>query len=175
MARPGKKGARVSPALIALWPKFASYMVTFVSLGFFWVGHHIMYHAIRRADRTVLWLNIFFFMFVSLLPFSTSLLNAFPQAFIAPLFFGANLAVIGWILFFQWSYVNSQPDMLADFVIAEYRKTVSARMLIVPVATTLTVVFCFWSVGISLAIYLLLLPLYMLPGKLGAPNPEVWR
>jgi hypothetical protein len=26
---------------------------------------------------------------------------------------------------------------------------------------------CFWSVGISLTIYLLLLPLYMLPGKLG--------
>jgi uncharacterized membrane protein len=77
-------------------------------------------------------------MFVSLLPFSTSLLNAFPQAFIAPLFFGANLAVIGWIPFFQWTYVNSQPDMLADFVSAEYRKTVSARMLIVPVATTLT-------------------------------------
>jgi uncharacterized membrane protein len=97
-----------------------------------------MYHAIRRADRILLWLNIFFFMFVSLLPFSTSLLNAFPQAFIAPLFFGANLAVSGWIPFFQWTYVNSQPDMLADFVSAEYRKTVSARMLIVPVATTLT-------------------------------------
>jgi uncharacterized membrane protein len=144
-----------------------SYLVTFVSLGFFWVGHHIMYHAIRRADRTLLWLNIFFFMFVSLLPFSTSVLNFFPQAFIAPLFFGANLAVIGWILFFQWSYANSQPDMLADFVSAEYRKTVRSRMLIVPAATTLTAVICFWSVGISLAIYLLLLPLYMLPGKLG--------
>ena len=166
---------QVAPALIALWPKFASYMVTFVSLGFFWVAHHIMYHAIRRADRTVLWLNIFFFMFVSLLPFSTRLLNAFPQAFIAPLFFGANLAVIGWILFFQWSYVNSQPDMLADFVIAEYRKTVSARMLIVPVATTLTVVFCFWSVGISLAIYLLLLPLYMLPEKLGGAKSHGFK
>src|SRR5215813_3320888 len=62
--------------------------------------------------------------------------------------------------------------MLADFVSAEYRKTVSARMLIVPVAATLTAVFCFWSVGIRLAIYLLLLPLYMLPGKLGALNPR---
>jgi uncharacterized membrane protein len=163
---PDAPNVEVAPALIALWPKFASYLVTFVSLGFFWVGHHIMYHSIRRADRTLLWLNIFFFMFVSLLPFSTSLLNAFPQAFVAPLFFGANLAVIGWILFFQWSYANSQPDMLADFVSAEYRTTVSARMLIVPVATTLTAVFCFWSVGISLAIYLLLLPLYLLPGKL---------
>jgi uncharacterized membrane protein len=104
----------VAPALLALWPKFVSYTVTFVSLGFFWVGHHVMYHAIRRADRTLLWLNIFFFMFVSLLPFSTGVLNAFSEAFIAPLFFGANLAIIGWLLFFQWSYANSQPDMLAD-------------------------------------------------------------
>jgi len=165
----------VAPALLSLWPKFVSYLVTFVSLGFFWVGHHIMYHAIRRADRTLLWLNIFFFMFVSLLPFSTSVLNAFSEAFIAPLFFGANLAIIGWILFFQWSYANSQPDMLADFVSAEYRKTVSSRMLIVPVATTLTVFICFWSVGISLAIYLLLLPLYMLPGKLGGSKSQGFK
>jgi hypothetical protein len=47
-------------------------------------------------------------------------------------------------------------------------------MLIIPLATTLTAVFCFWSVGISLAIYLLLLPLYMLPGKLGgAQSPAL--
>jgi uncharacterized membrane protein len=165
----------VAPALLTLWPKFLSYIVTFVSLGFFWVGHHIMYHAIRRADRTLLWLNIFYFMFVSLLPFSTSVLNAFPEAFVAPLFFGANLAIIGWILFFQWSYANSQPDMLADFVSAEYRTTVRSRMLIVPVATTLTVFICFWSVGISLAIYLLLLPLYMLPAKLEDAKSEGFK
>ncbi len=68
--------------------------------------------------------------------------------------------------FFQWQYANSQPDMLANFVTTQYRTTVRSRMLIVPMATTLTVFICFWSVGISLAIYLLLLPLYMLPGKL---------
>ena len=163
---PNASNVEVVPALVTLWPKFASYIVTFISLGFFWVGHHIMYHAIRRADRTLLWLNIFFFMFVSLLPFSTSILNAFSEAFIAPLFFGTNLAIIGWILFFQWQYASSQPDMLASFVTAEYCNTVRSRMLIVPAATTLTVFICFWSTGISLAIYLLLLPLYMLPGKL---------
>lgn len=165
---PTAPNVEVTPALLALWPKFVSYLVTFVSLGVFWIGHHIMYHAIRRADRTLLWLNIFFFMFVSLLPFSTSFLNAFPRAFIAPFFFGANLAVIGWLLFFQWIYVNSQPDMLAGFVSAEYRSAVTFRMLMVPVATTLTAFICFWSVGISLAIYLLLLPLYMLPGTFAA-------
>ncbi|HJU60429.1 MAG TPA: TMEM175 family protein [Candidatus Binatia bacterium] len=172
---PDAPNVEVAPALIALWPKFVSYLVTFVSLGFFWIGHHIMYHVIRRTDRILLWLNIFFFMFVSLLPFSTSVLNAFSEAFIAPLLFGANLAIIGWILFFQWSYANTQPDMLADFVKAEYRETVRYRMLIVPVATTLTAVICFWSVGISLAIYLLLLPLYMLPGTFTAAKPQSFR
>ena len=102
VSRPSAPNVEVTPALIALWPKFVSYLVTFVSLGFFWVGHHMMYHAIRRADRTLLWLNIFFFMFVSLLPFSTSVLNAFSEAFVAPLFFGTNLAIIGWILFFHY-------------------------------------------------------------------------
>ncbi|MGH7853350.1 MAG: TMEM175 family protein, partial [Candidatus Binatia bacterium] len=67
---PAAPNVEVTPALIALWPKFVSYLVAFVSLGVFWVGHHMMYHAIRRADRTLLWLNIVFFMFVSLLPFS---------------------------------------------------------------------------------------------------------
>ncbi|HEU4345971.1 MAG TPA: TMEM175 family protein [Candidatus Binatia bacterium] len=162
----------VVPALLALWPKFASYIVAFVSLGVFWVGHHTMYHAIRRADRALLWLNIVFFMFVSLLPFSTSVLNAFPEAFIAPLLFGANLAVIGWILFLQWTYVNLKSDMLAPFVTAEYRRTVQSRMLWVPVAITLTMLFCFWSVEISLTIYLLLLPLYMLPGKFDRHRPQ---
>ena len=161
----------VTAALFGLWPKFVSYLVAFVSLGIFWIAHHIMYHAIHRADRMLLWLNIVFFMFVSLPPFSTGVLNAFPRALIAPYLFGANLALVGWLLFFQWIYVNSQPSMLATFVTHEYRVTVKSRMLAVPIATTLTAFVCFWSSGISVAIYLLLLPLYMLPSSM-APHEQ---
>jgi uncharacterized membrane protein len=66
---------QVAPALWELWPKFVTYAVSFLSLGVYWIGHHNMYHAIRRSDCVLLWLNILFFMFVSLLPFSTSVLN----------------------------------------------------------------------------------------------------
>ena len=164
---PTAANVEVTAALFDLWPKFVSYLVAFISLGVFWVAHHIMYHAIRRADRTLLWLNIVFFMFVSLLPFSTSVLNAFPRALIAPFLFGVNLALVGWLLFFQWIYVGSQPGMLASSVTPEYRVAVNLRMLAVPIATTVTAIVCFWSAGISVAIYLLLLPLYLLPGTAG--------
>jgi hypothetical protein len=40
----------------------------------------------------------------------------------------------------------------------------------VPIATTLTAIVCFWSAGISVAIYLLLLPLYVVRGSVAAKN-----
>src|SRR5689334_10752651 len=128
----------VVPALMKLLPKFGTYAVSFISLGVFWVGHHNMYHAIRRANRVLLWLNILFFMFVSLLPFSTSILNAFPMTQIAPLLFGANLTLIGWILYLQWIYASSQAEMVAEFVTQAYRDLVRSRFLMYPVIATLT-------------------------------------
>lgn len=155
----------VAPALMRLLPKMATYAVSFLSLGVFWVGHHNMYHAIRRADRTLLWLNILFFMVASLLPFSTSILNAFPQTQVAPLIFGGNLTMIGWLLYFQWLYASRQQHMLTDAVTPAYNVLVRGRFLAYPVIATLTMLICFWSVEISLGIYLLLLPLYMIPGR----------
>jgi uncharacterized membrane protein len=163
----------VVAAIVALWPKFLTYVVAFVSLGVFWIAHHIMYHAVRRADRRLLWLNIAFFMLVSLLPFSTSVLNAFSRSLIAPFLFGANLALVGWLLFLQWLYIGSQSGMLASFATTEYRAAVTFRMLAVPIATTLTALVCFWSSDISVAIYLLLLPLYLLPSSTSAKPASV--
>src|ERR1700751_4579955 len=37
--------------LVALWPKFLSYTISFVILGVYWVGHHVQLSFIRRADR----------------------------------------------------------------------------------------------------------------------------
>ena len=162
---------RVLPALLHMGPSFVTYVVSFLSLGVFWIGHHNMYHAVRRSDRTLLGLSILFFMFVSSLPFATSVLNAFPNTQVAPLFFGANLTLIGWLLYAQWAYAGRQPEMLAAFVTEHHRRVVGRRFLLYPVVATLTMLICFWSVPISLGLYLLLLPLYVIPGKVERPAP----
>ncbi|MFN8452784.1 MAG: TMEM175 family protein, partial [Anaerolineae bacterium] len=62
-------------ALSLLAPNLLSYVITFVILGVFWVGHHNQYFYIRRADRSLLWINIFFMMAVALLPFSAGVFS----------------------------------------------------------------------------------------------------
>ena len=60
--------------LLALWPSYLAYAVTFLFIGQVWVNHHVMFDHIRVADRTVLLLNTLLLMVVAFLPFATSVL-----------------------------------------------------------------------------------------------------
>jgi uncharacterized membrane protein len=92
--------------LLALWPKFLSYAISFVILGVYWVGHHIQLSFIRRADRPLLWINLLFLLWVALVPFSTALLSEYPAAQAAITVYGLNLIAIGLTLALHWWYAT---------------------------------------------------------------------
>ena len=48
--------------VMALWPKFLIYVLSFVIIAVFWVSHSIQFQYIKRADRTLFWINIMFTM-----------------------------------------------------------------------------------------------------------------
>jgi uncharacterized membrane protein len=60
--------------LLALWPSYLAYAVTFLFIGQVWANHHVMFDHIRAADRVMLLLNTLLLMVVAFLPFATSVL-----------------------------------------------------------------------------------------------------
>jgi TMEM175 potassium channel family protein len=60
--------------LLALWPSYFAYAVTFLFIGQVWANHHVMFDHSRAADPTVLLLNTLLLMVVAFLPFATSVL-----------------------------------------------------------------------------------------------------
>jgi uncharacterized membrane protein len=60
--------------LLALWPSYLAYAVTFLFIGQVWANHHVLFDHIRAADRVVLLLNTVLLMVVAFLPFATSVL-----------------------------------------------------------------------------------------------------
>jgi len=60
--------------LIALWPSYLAYALTFLFIGQVWVNHHVMFDHISAANRVVLFLNTLLLMIVAFLPFATSVL-----------------------------------------------------------------------------------------------------
>jgi uncharacterized membrane protein len=60
--------------LLALWPSYLAYALTFLFIGQVWANHHVMFDHIQAADRVVLLLNTLLLMVVAFLPFATSVL-----------------------------------------------------------------------------------------------------
>ena len=55
------------PALEDVVTGVLTYALSFVTLGVFWVGHHVGFQVVKRTDRTFIWLNNVFLLFVGLL------------------------------------------------------------------------------------------------------------
>jgi uncharacterized membrane protein len=72
--RPPTDDKNLLHGLLALWPSYLAYAVTFLFIGQVWANHHVMFDHIRAADRTVLLLNTLLLMVVAFLPFATSVL-----------------------------------------------------------------------------------------------------
>jgi uncharacterized membrane protein len=72
--RPPTDYGNLLHGLVALWPSYLAYAVTFLFIGQVWANHHVMFDHIRAADRLVLLLNTLLLMVVAFLPFATSVL-----------------------------------------------------------------------------------------------------
>lgn len=94
--------------LLALWPSYLAYAVTFLFIGQVWANHHVMFDHIRSADRLVLLLNTLLLMAVAFLPFATSVLAGALRSSngerTAVVFYGIAFAVTALTFNAVWQY-----------------------------------------------------------------------
>lgn len=90
-----RESENLAADLARLLPNFLSYAFSFVILGVYWTAHHRLMEFITQGDHFLLWLNILFLMFVSLIPFSAGLLSHYGATRIALEVYGLNLVMVG--------------------------------------------------------------------------------
>jgi uncharacterized membrane protein len=64
-------------ALLRLWPAYAAYLVSFLTIGIIWVNHHTLLEHCRRVDRRFLYLNLMLLIAVGIVPFPTALVGQY--------------------------------------------------------------------------------------------------
>ena len=64
-------------ALLDIWPAYAAYLVSFLTIGIIWVNHHTLLEHCRRVDRRFLYLNLLLLIAVGIVPFPTSLVDRY--------------------------------------------------------------------------------------------------
>jgi uncharacterized membrane protein len=87
--------ADLGRALLGLAPRLLVYMMSFLTLGIFWIGQQTELSLLRSADRDLTWLHLAFLFAVTLMPFSTALVAEFMALRLALLVYWANIAMLG--------------------------------------------------------------------------------
>src|SRR5712691_7753473 len=82
-------------ALETLSPRLVMYLMSFLTLGIFWVGQQTQLNHLARSDRSLSWIHIAFLFAVSVTPFSTTLLAEFTTYRVALLAYWVNILVLG--------------------------------------------------------------------------------
>lgn len=72
--RPPTDYTNLLHGLVALWPSYLAYALTFLFIGQVWANHQVIFDHIRAANRVILLLNTLLLMIVAFLPFTTSVL-----------------------------------------------------------------------------------------------------
>jgi uncharacterized membrane protein len=120
-------------ALIALAPRLVTYLMSFLTLGIFWVGQQTQLNHFTRSDRHFAWINLAFLFTVTLMPFSTSLLAELIAYHTAFLVYWFNILLLGSMLLAACLYARRAgliaPEAPADFVGAIVRRILIAQSL----------------------------------------------
>jgi uncharacterized membrane protein len=93
-------------ALQNLLPALLSYVLSFALLFTYWRAHHFFISVYaKNVDLMLTNINALFFMLVSLVPFSASLLGSYYSSQVAVAVFGTHVILIGLTLYWMRRYV----------------------------------------------------------------------
>jgi uncharacterized membrane protein len=112
-----------------LGPHLLTYLMSFLTLGVFWVGQQTQLHQLRRTNRDLTWIYLVFLLCVSLMPFSTMLVADYITAQLAIVVYWLNILLLGAVLFASLRYA-SRAKLFKDDVTADVLAVMRRRILV---------------------------------------------
>ena len=89
-----------------LAPSIIHYIISFMVVGTYWISYHRIFEHIRHANITLIWLNLLFLLFISLVAYFTGLLTTYSTHRIVLITFASIMAATGFMLSIIWWYAT---------------------------------------------------------------------
>jgi uncharacterized membrane protein len=158
-------------ALIELSPRLLMYVMSFTTLGIFWVGQQTQLNHLSSSDRTLTWIHLLFLFAVTTIPFSTMLLAEFPLFRTALLVYWANILALGATLYLSWVCAIGTGLVKGD-ISPHVSTAVKRRILIAQALYAFGALLClvntYWSIGFIVLVQLNYAIAPRLPGRRAA-------
>lgn len=138
-------------------PSIRGFVISFVVIAFFWVGHHQIFRYITVLDRRLIALNLLFLGSIAFLPYPTDLLSAASGAQgAAVIFYAACGAFAGLVEGVMWLYAAWSRANLTSPDTGKVRTFFFLRIMRVPVVFLLSIPIAIFSTSAALYFWILI-------------------
>ncbi len=148
--------------LMALLPKFISYLLSFMMILIYWNNHHHIFQTVERVNGKVLLANGILLFFLSLVPFATGWMGeqnfeSKPVILQGIIFFfsGVTYLYLAHILI----EIHGKESILAKAIERNYKGTISW------VGYLIAILIAFWLPKLSAFIYFLIAMIWLIPDR----------
>lgn len=149
--------------LLELLPDVWSYAISFIILGFIWISDDDRFHYIKRANRTLLWMTVFYLMFIPFIPFSTVLIGAYGDQQISVIIYGINIFIVQTWAYLQWKYATKEHRLVESDLDPKYIVIMSRRLILGSILYLIAIAVSFLSTRLSLILFVLIPIYYLIP------------
>jgi uncharacterized membrane protein len=164
-----------------LWPKIGAYAFSFLVLGTMWLNHHHMYHLVQTVDEKLMWYNLNFLFWLSLIPLPTSMIGRNPLLAESVALYGAAMFMVSFSFMAMRQYVHRrglmhQESRKLNKELDKVSKRVRIKSVIGLAAYAAAIPLAYRSVYISYPLFLVPTALFFIPDGVAAasdPRPEV--
>ena len=125
--------------LIKLYPKFLSYLLSFIYIAIYWNNHHHLLHTVTKINAGILWSNMLLLFSLSLIPFSSAWLGENNFACHPMIFYGITLlfaAISYWILSQQIIKVDPENSILKKAIGNDFKGKISIVLYIIGIISS---------------------------------------
>jgi len=123
--------------LLEIWPKYLSYVISFLVIGSFWMAHHVRFRVITGYDGRLMLINLLLLMVIAFVPFPTAVLSESGNQ-TATIFYALTMVVAGLLSALMWWHAFRSKELVS----VEHRqqgRRIILRSLIIPAVFLLSI------------------------------------
>lgn len=157
-------GGDLLKALIDLFPKFISWIISFFTVCVIWVNHHRLFKIFHILNHGLFWWNAVLLMWCSFIPFPTAVLGDYPNNQTSILLYGIVMMFMALTFSLMRIYAGKRKALLHPNIdISKFKVGTIYSIIFGPVLYLAGALLSFVHPYISFAIYLAIAVYFIFP------------
>jgi uncharacterized membrane protein len=148
-------------SLFSILPKYLGFIISFLSIGNFWVIHHRQYQYIERYDTRLMFINLLILMAVAFIPFPTSIISENGNR-TATILYALNASVVGILSTLLWIYASHQRRLVVPNLDSGVVRRGVIRNLVAPIIFLSSIGLSFLNPDLAKFSWILIAPAVLL-------------